>query len=169
MQISKFTTIIIAILLISACTASKRSAKTTTVAPTLQTSVTNAPTKVQESPEKNKEITPSTPTEVSFPLNPFVNTLQDEPLAKVYAPRQEELAASQQQFPQVTMEKLAKGYDIYAKGACTNCHKPAAIAKFSETEWKNIIVDMSQRARISEAEEDAVFKYVLAIKLTQNK
>lgn len=169
MQVSKFTAIIIAILLISACTASKRSTKTTTVAPTPKTSVTNTPTNVQTTPKTSTEITPSAPAEVTFPLNPFANTLQTEPLAKVYAPRQEELAAIQQQFPKVTMEKLAEGYDIYTKGTCINCHKPMAIAKFSETEWKNIIIDMSQRARISEAQEDAVLKYVLSIKLTQSK
>jgi hypothetical protein len=168
MQISKFTAIIIAILLISACTASKRSTKTTTVA-----SVPSTPAKVQENSEKSKEVAPSTPpsapVEVTFPLNPFATTPQEEPLAKVYAPRQEELAAIQQQFPQVTMEKLAKGYDIYAKGACTNCHKPKSINQFSETEWKAIIIDMAQKARMSEEQEKEVYLYVLSIKATQSK
>lgn len=169
MQVSKFTAIIIVILLISACTASKRSTKTTTVAPTPKTSVTNTPTNVQTTPKTSTEITPSAPAEVTFPLNPFANTLQTEALEEVYAPRKEELAAIQQQFPKVTMEKLMEGYDIYTRGACTNCHKPQSIYKFNETQWKAIIIDMAQKARMSEEQEEEVYQYVLSIKATQNK
>ena len=169
MQISKFTAIIIAILLISACTASKRSAKTTTVAQASKTAVTNEAKNVQTNPKSSTQIAASAPSQANISTNTFTNSLFIKPLDGIYAPRKEELAAIQQKFPKVTMEKLTEGYNIYTRGACTNCHKPQSIYKFNETEWKAIIIDMAQKARMSEEQEEEVYQYVLSIKATQNK
>ncbi|MCW3072444.1 MAG: hypothetical protein JWO44_2334 [Bacteroidetes bacterium] len=84
-------------------------------------------------------------------------------------PGNEELAAIQVQYKEVTLDKLREGYMIYTQGACTNCHQPESIYKFGELQWKDIIEDMAARTQISDAQKDAVYKYVLAMKATQPK
>ncbi|MES2560488.1 MAG: hypothetical protein V4590_12145 [Bacteroidota bacterium] len=87
----------------------------------------------------------------------------------IYAPGAEELAAIQKQYPEVTMEKLNEGHVLYAQGACVNCHGAKTIYWFNETQWKNIVDDMAIKAKITDDQKDAVYKYVLAIVATQPK
>jgi hypothetical protein len=92
-----------------------------------------------------------------------------KPSNGIYAPGQEELAAIQVQFQDATLDHLKQGYTIYSEGACVKCHAAENIYRFSEIQWKMIVEDMAKKARISDAEKDAVYKYVLAIKATQSK
>lgn len=85
----------------------------------------------------------------------------------IYPPRNEELVAIQKQYADATMETLKAGHVLYTVGACTGCHGPQSIYKYSESQWKTIMDDMALKAQISAAEKDAVYKYVLAIKATQ--
>jgi hypothetical protein len=87
----------------------------------------------------------------------------------LYAPGDEELAAIQVKYKDVTIEKLKEGHLIYTQGACINCHKAKDIHRFEEHRWPDIIDNMARAAKISEAQKDAVYKYVLAIKATQPK
>ena len=87
----------------------------------------------------------------------------------IYEPGTEELTAIQVQFKDVTLNKLKQGHAIYTFGACIKCHSPVNIYKRPEAQWKNIIEDMAQKAEISEAQKDAVYKYVLSIKAVQSK
>lgn len=98
--------------------------------------------------------------------NPFPLVL---PVEGSPAPGNEELIAIQKQYQDVTLEKLKEGHAIYTAGACMNCHGAAPIQQYEETQWKTIIDDMAQRANISETQKDAVYKYVLSIKVTQSK
>ncbi len=85
----------------------------------------------------------------------------------IYEPGQEELTAIQGQFKDATLAQLKEGYAIYAQGACINCHGAKNIYKRSTNSWKEIIDDMAQRAKITAAQKDAVYKYVIAIKASQ--
>jgi hypothetical protein len=87
----------------------------------------------------------------------------------IYAPGNEELAAVQVQYKEVTLQQLKEGHALYTQGACINCHGAINIYKFGETQWRNIVEDMAQRANITDVQKDAVYKYVLAIKATQPK
>lgn len=87
----------------------------------------------------------------------------------IYAPGNEELTAIQTQHKEVTLDKLKEGHAIYTAGACINCHGAKNIYKRGEAEWKNIIDDMAKKAKISNEQKDAVYKYVLAIKAVQPK
>lgn len=87
-----------------------------------------------------------------------------KPKNGVYEPGNEELVAIQAQYKDETLEKLKQGYQIYAKGACTNCHGVENIYKFKEAEWKSICDDMSEKAALTAVQKEAVYKYVLAIK-----
>lgn len=87
----------------------------------------------------------------------------------IYAPGNPELAAIQTQYKDLTLDKLNQGYVIYTMGACIKCHGAQSIYMYGETRWKDIIDNMAQKARISDEQKDAVYKYVLSIKATQPK
>ena len=86
----------------------------------------------------------------------------------VNPPGAEELAAIQVKYKDVTMEKLSEGHSIYT-GVCTGCHGTKSIYTRAEEKWQDIINDMAERAKITDAQKDAVYKYVLAVKATQPK
>jgi hypothetical protein len=141
MKKSKLTFIIIAALVIAACSSSK---------------------KIASSPAS----LPPAATTTELPPTPF---LFAKPADGVYAPGNEELMAIQAQYKEVTLARLKEGHIIYTEGACTNCHGAKSIYERGEEQWKGIIDDMAQRANISDAQKDAVYKYILAIKATQPK
>ncbi|MFL5752793.1 MAG: c-type cytochrome [Bacteroidia bacterium] len=87
----------------------------------------------------------------------------------IYAPGDAELTAIRKQYEHVTLDLLKEGHLIYTQGACINCHGPENIYSRDEAKWKDIIDNMAQKAGISDAQKDAVYKYVLAIKATQVK
>jgi len=90
----------------------------------------------------------------------------------IYAPGSGELAALQAKYAQykdVTLDQLTEGYRIYTEGACIKCHTAKNIYRISETGWYPLIADMSLRARLTDAEQDAIYKYVFAIKAAQAK
>jgi len=84
-----------------------------------------------------------------------------------YAPGIDEVNAIQTKYPGVTLEKLTAGYKIYTEGACTKCHNSNNIYKYSATAWTNILEDMSEKAKLTDSEKDAVSKYVMSIKAMQ--
>ena len=86
----------------------------------------------------------------------------------VYSPGNEELAAIQVKYKDVTMRTLSEGYYIYT-GVCTNCHPAKNIYSHAEESWPAIMDDMALRSRLTATEKDAVYKYVLSIKATQPK
>jgi mono/diheme cytochrome c family protein len=89
--------------------------------------------------------------------------------AGIHAPGEEELAAIQVRYREATLDQLKTGHAIYTQGSCINCHGAMNIYKYTEVQWTSIIDDMALRARISDADKDAVYKYVLAMKATQPK
>lgn len=107
-------------------------------------------------PKEQKKLTPQPPKVV-------------KPKNGVYAPGKEELAAIQKRFKDMTLEKLNEGYHLYTEEACTKCHTPYNIYKRTETEWKDILNMMAEKAKITESQKDAVQKYILAIKATYSK
>jgi hypothetical protein len=60
--------------------------------------------------------------------------------------------AAKVKFPDVTMDALKKGHDIYY-GTCTNCHGAKKITNFSEEELPGIINRMARKAKISDEEK----------------
>ena len=56
---------------------------------------------------------------------------------------------------------LQKGYGVYM-AQCTRCHEPMMPSEVSKDDWHIVTPGMAWNAGISEAEEDAVLKYILA-------
>mgnify|MGYP000878498701 CR=1 FL=1 len=116
-----------------------------------------------------KSATAPAPASAASTATPYMPApVVRKPVNGVFPPRNEELAAIQVAYPELSMQTLAEGYKIYT-GVCTNCHHAKNIYSFSEETWPAIMDDMAHKARISHAEKDAVYKYVLAIKATQPK
>ncbi len=101
----------------------------------------------------------------AFPITPAPRV---KPANGVYEPGAEEHTAIQLTNKDVTSATLAAGYKVYT-GQCTNCHGTKSIYNFTEQAWPWIIEEMAPGAKITPAQQDAVLKYVLAIKATQPK
>jgi hypothetical protein len=132
------------IALVAACHSKKKSSTVATTTPPATTTV-------------------STPTTSGSPV-----MLMRSPDG-IYPPGNEELAAIQTTYKDVTIEKLKQGHTIYTFGDCAKCHRAQSIYKYTEERWKTIIDDMAKRANLQEEEKDAVYKYVLSIKAVQPK
>ena len=84
-------------------------------------------------------------------------------------PGDAELAAIQARYSNTTMDQLKTGYQIYTQGACVKCHNAKDIYRYDEARWQPIMDNMAMRAKLSDSDKDAVWKYVLAIKAMQGK
>jgi len=143
MKTTKLALIVIATIpVVIACGTSKKGASTTAASTNTTTITTTNTTK----PE---------------------NFVMAKPATGIFPPGDKELTAIQVQYKDVTIDILNEGHTLYTKGACVDCHKAISIYSLPIAQWKNICDDMAQRARITESQKDAVYKYVLAIKATQ--
>lgn len=84
----------------------------------------------------------------------------------VFDPGNAELAALQVTHKDVTMQTLKQGYKLYT-GVCTNCHQAKSIYERPKSKWPEILTAMATEAKITDAQKDAIYKYVLSIKATQ--
>ncbi|HXB40009.1 MAG TPA: hypothetical protein VNZ49_05660 [Bacteroidia bacterium] len=78
------------------------------------------------------------------------------------------VTAARVKFPDVTLDVLKQGHGIYY-GACTRCHGAKDIVRRDEKEWVGIMDDMAPKAKLTAEEKDAVWKYVMAVKLVAAK
>lgn len=79
------------------------------------------------------------------------------------APGDAEVKAIQGKYADVTLQTLNEGYAVYS-GPCTKCHGQKNIFSRSEQEWEKAINRMAPKAKITDAQKDALWKYVLAMK-----
>lgn len=56
---------------------------------------------------------------------------------------------------------LAMGREIFA-GRCTTCHSANPVGKFSVAKWREIVRDMSHRAKLDASQEAALLAYLSA-------
>lgn len=86
--------------------------------------------------------------------------------ADTLLPGDAQLKAIQTVSVDVTAATLKEGYDIYV-GACTNCHGKKNMHKQTEAEWQEDINRMAPKAKITDAQKDALWKYVLSMRLAK--
>jgi cytochrome c1 len=137
--------LLIALTIVAACSSSKKTANSTPAVSSAKLRVTTS-------------TTPETPAP----------TIVVKPANGIFAPGQEELTAIQVTYSEVSMQTLAEGHAIYV-GVCTNCHIAKNIYSRPVERWSSIIEDMAPKSKLTDAQKDAVYKYVLAIKATQSK
>jgi cytochrome c1 len=71
-------------------------------------------------------------------------------------------------FSDVTAEELKTGHSVYT-GACTKCHGQKNVVKYTEESLFKILDNMSKKAKITDAEKQALQRYCLAIRATNTK
>lgn len=81
-------------------------------------------------------------------------------------PGDAQLKAIQVKFADATAQNLKEGYDIYT-GPCTNCHGKKNMYKHTEEDWQKDINRMAPKAKITDAQKDALWKYVLSMRLAK--
>ena len=86
--------------------------------------------------------------------------------AETLEPGEAAFKAVQVKFGAVTAETLKKGYAVYT-GPCTNCHGKKNLYNQTDEEWLDDINRMSGRAKITEEQKDALWKYVLAMRMAK--
>ncbi len=154
MRPNKIPLIVSAALLIVACHTSK---KTTTSSAETKPVAVNTPTTTVPT-----VTVPALPTAAG----PYMPAKSAD---GIYFPGDEELAAIQPKFSDLTLEKLREGYTLYTGKACTSCHGTVNIYQIPDWNWMNIINQMAYKAQITSEQKDAVYKYVLAIKAAKSK
>ena len=111
----------------------------------------------------------STSKKTTTTTTPKKNESISKPSNGIYEPDSLALNAINLRYDNISLKKLQEGYIIYAYGPCINCHNAKNIYQYDEKQWTNIINEMAVSANISDSQKDAVFKYVLSIKLSQTK
>lgn len=149
MKFKLFITLSITAFIITACKSKKSTTSTTPKYAVANTASENA---------VSIKVEPS-----SIVLTPIIKSTTG-----IYPPGNEELTALQAKYKDVTLQTLTQGHKLYT-GVCTNCHEAISIYTLREEKWKGIIDDMAFKANITDADKDAVYKYVLSIKATQPK
>jgi hypothetical protein len=76
------------------------------------------------------------------------------------------LKAIQTKDAGVTAEILKEGYAVYS-GPCTNCHGKKNLYKQTDAEWQDDINRMAGRAKITDAQKEALSKYVMAMRMAR--
>ncbi len=145
----KLSFILITLFVIAACHSKKKSTSTTSTA--------------------TKSTTTSTTSTVTASTPSVAVSAAAKPANGIYPPGDEELTAVQATYKTATIQQLKDGHELYTKTACIQCHDAKNIYKRDTFQWRGIIDDMAKRANISDAQKDAVYLYVMAIKAAQPK
>ena len=90
------------------------------------------------------------------------------PASATNEPGDAQLTAAKTRFPGVTLDVLKKGHGLYY-GVCTGCHGAKNIERRDEKEWVTVLDDMAPKANLTADEKHAVWKYVMAVKLSAAK
>jgi mono/diheme cytochrome c family protein len=84
------------------------------------------------------------------------------------APTEKELTAAKTKFADVSLDQLQKGHSIYF-GACTKCHAPENPNKGSEGKWSHVLDEMAPKANLNADEKEAVWRYIMSVRLASAK
>lgn len=72
-----------------------------------------------------------------------------------------QVAARQATEPAVTLESLEAGRTLVIR-ECGGCHAPPRPTKEEPGEWPDVVEEMAEKAKITDAEAAAILAYLLA-------
>jgi len=111
----------------------------------------------------------TTPTATTTPAattpTTAATTVEAKPVSAKDLSSEDLLNAAKKTWPDLTTKTLDEGKYLYYEGACVNCHGAKKIVNRSMAEWPAIIERMAPKSNITDAQKDAVMKYVLAVKM----
>jgi cytochrome c5 len=67
-------------------------------------------------------------------------------------------------FPGATLASLNEGKQHYENN-CGTCHGLKSPTSESEAEWRNIVPDMAQKAKVDSKTEDLILQYVITMSM----
>ena len=68
--------------------------------------------------------------------------------------------ALKHQSIQVAGVPLSEGQSLY-ESKCGNCHELHSPSKFKAEQWKPILMDMQNKAKITDAQREQIFEYLI--------
>jgi hypothetical protein len=78
-------------------------------------------------------------------------------------PTDKQFAAAKTRFPDVTMDQLKKGQNVY-NTACTKCHGAKDVTPYDEQKLSAIMDNMAEKAQLTADEKNAVWRYAIAVR-----
>lgn len=84
-------------------------------------------------------------------------------------PSAEQVLIAQRQWPEVTQQKLDRGWHEYLD-RCAGCHVPYAPGKFPPDMWPKLVADMRQNASLTKPEiEQVIVQYLMSASAAQRE
>lgn len=81
-------------------------------------------------------------------------------------PTDKQLTAARTKFPDVTMDQLQKGQNIF-NTSCTKCHAAKDVTPYTDQELTKTLDVMAEKAELSADEKTAVLRYAMAVRLAK--
>jgi mono/diheme cytochrome c family protein len=78
-------------------------------------------------------------------------------------PSEVDVARARERWPETSRADLEKGREVYVV-RCSTCHPLHRPTEYEPARWDAELHKMAPRARLSEAERDAHFRYVMAVR-----
>ncbi len=79
----------------------------------------------------------------------------------VLAPTDADLARVSGRWPDADLAQLTGGHRTY-RARCSSCHRQYAPGELAPDAWPEVVADMSERARLTPAEQTAVTRFLVA-------
>ncbi|HQW70961.1 MAG: hypothetical protein IPO45_13475 [Saprospiraceae bacterium] len=169
MQFKYIITLIFCLNIFLACNTSRKTMVASSVPEPDEKKETTAVKQLSKPEEKPTEPAPTILSGMSI-LSPAANQGLPTfviPYEVVSAPGEKQLMAMQEKYQGITIETLRLGHELF-NVTCTGCHEQKSIYARTEESWHIIVDDMAMLAELNDIEKDAVMKYVLSVKATQN-
>lgn len=83
--------------------------------------------------------------------------------SKTFAPPAEaDVHLSSGRWPSLTLAELQQGRSLYLSN-CGGCHRLYSPLEHTEQEWQKLLPEMIGEAKLGEAEQDLIFKYLVTV------
>jgi mono/diheme cytochrome c family protein len=78
------------------------------------------------------------------------------------APTVTDVDRARTDFPDVTLEDLEKGRELYL-AKCGACHRLKAPSELAPSAWPHAVADMADEAHLDDDERDAIVRYLVTM------
>ncbi len=83
--------------------------------------------------------------------------------SNIFAPPTEaDVPVISDKWPSLTLAELQQGHRLYIRN-CGGCHRLYSPLDHTEEEWHQLLPEMIGDANLGEAEQDLIFKYLVAV------
>jgi hypothetical protein len=76
------------------------------------------------------------------------------------------VAAASARWPDMTDQRLEAARNLYV-GRCANCHSLYAPNYHDEAKWRQVMIKMGRKAKLSDEQREEVQRFVFAARLVQ--